>query len=97
MCQTGLDLNMPSTTSNNSNVDADLQKEMDRILLLERAKEKLKKYKLSCTRLEAKKGLEPLVTKDGLPVQNAIIYNQWEKQLVNWMKTVNVYLSLIHI
>jgi transposase InsO family protein len=82
---------MPPTRSNNSNVDADLQKEMDRILLLERAKEKLKKYKLSCTRLEAKKGLEPLVTKDGLPVQNAIIYNQWEKQLVNWMKTVNVY------
>ena len=69
----------------------EMEKELKKQLTAELAKEKLQKYKLSCTRLEAKKGLEPLSTRDGYPVQNAIAFNQWEKQLVNWMKTVNVY------
>ena len=64
---------------------------MKKQMTVELAKEKLQKYKLSCTRLEAKKGLEPLTTRDGHPVQNAMAFNQWERQLVNWMKTVNVY------
>ena len=68
-----------------------VEEEQRRLEMVELAKEKLKKYKLSCTRLEAKKGIEPLKTTDGKPVQNAIIFNQWEKQLVNWMKTVNIY------
>ena len=71
----------------NPNID----KEKKRLELIELANGKLKKYKLSCTQLEAKKGLEPLVTTDGKPVQNAVHFNQWEKQLVNWMKTINIF------
>jgi hypothetical protein len=72
----------------------EMDKEMKKQMTAELAKEKLQKYKLSCTRLEAKKGLEPLTTRDGHPVQNAMAFNQWEKQLVNWMKTVNVYWAI---
>ena len=73
--------------SSTSTVDKELKKQ----ILIEKAKEKLQKYKLACTRLEAKKGLEVLSTTDGRPVQNAIVFNQWEKQLVSWMKTVNIF------
>ena len=69
----------------------DIEEEQRKLLLLELAKEKLRKYQLSCTRLEAKRGLEPLKTHDGKPIQNAIIFHQWERQLINWMKTVNVF------
>ena len=82
---------MPRASGNDSASGSSIEEEKRRLELVELAKEKLKKYKLSCTRLEAKKGLEPLKTVDGKPVQNAILFNQWEKQLVNWMKTVNIY------
>ena len=68
-----------------------IDKEKKKLELVELAKAKLKKYKLSCTRLEAKRGLEPLVTSDGKPVQNAVCFHQWEKLLTNWMKTVNIF------
>ena len=68
-----------------------IDKEKKKLELVELAKAKLKKYKLSCTRLEAKRGLEPLVTSDGKPVQNAVCFHQWEKLLTNWMKTVTIF------
>ena len=74
-----------------ASANASMDKELKKQMLVEKAREKLQKYKLSCTRLEAKRGLEPLKTTDGKPVQNAILFHQWEKQLVNWMKTVNIY------
>lgn len=82
---------MSNSRSRNSASVPEIEDEQRRLILVEKAKEKLRKYKLSCSRLEAKKGLEPLKTVDGKPVQNAIMFNQWEKQLTNWMKTVNVY------
>ena len=63
---------------------APIDKELKKQLLVEKAKEKLQKYKLTCTRLEAKKGLEPLNTADGKPVQNAITFSQWEKLVGRW-------------
>ena len=74
-----------------ASANASMDKELKKQLLVEKAREKLQKYKLSCTKLEAKKGLEPLKTCDGKPVQIAILFHQWEKQLVNWMKTVNIH------
>ena len=82
---------MSNSRTRNSASVPEIEDEQRRLILVEKAKEKLRKYKLSCSRLEAKKGLEPLKTVDGKPVQNAIMFNQWEKQLTNWMKTVNVY------
>ena len=82
---------MPRPSAKESAGESAIEEERKYLELVELAKEKMKKYKLSCTRLEAKKGLELLKTTDGKPVQNAILFNQWEKQLVNWMKTVNIY------
>ena len=71
--------------------DSVYEQEYQKLLAQERAKEKIKKYKIACTVIEAKKGLDDLTTKDGRPVENAVIFNQWMEKFMNWAKTVNVY------
>ena len=74
--------------------DSVFDQEYQKLLAQERAKEKIKKYKLACTVIEAKQGLDDLVTKDGRPVENAVTFNQWLERFMNWAKTVNVYWAL---
>src|SRR5690348_16267748 len=74
--------------------DSVYEQEYQRLLAQEKAKEKIKKYKIACTVIEAKKGLDDLATKDGRPVENAVIFNQWLEKFTNWARTVNVYWAL---
>ena len=53
--------------------DSVYEQEYQKLLAHERAKEKINKYKIACTVIEAKKGLDDLATKDGRPVENAVL------------------------